>query len=114
MLGGDPEERGDVVVVEPVVDDAAVAVARDEPKRAQASELMAHGRLRHAEDGGEVAGAERPGLEGCEEPEPGRIAERSEERARAVEVTLAVRQPGAGGVHGVRVDAADGAVEGAC
>ena len=100
-----------MVVVEPVVDDTTVAVARDEPERAEPPELVAHGRLGHAEHGGEVARAERPGLEGCEEPEPGRVAERGEERAGAVEVACTVRQPGTGGIHGVRVDAADGAVE---
>ena len=78
----------------------------------QPEELVAHSGLRHAEHGGEVACVERPGLESCEEPEPGRIAERGEERVGATELGLAVHQPGAGGVYGVGVDAADGAGEG--
>ena len=96
-----------MVVVEPVVDHLPVALARDEPERAEAAELVAHGRLGHAERGREVARAERPGLEGREEPEPGGVAERGEERLGAVEALSAVRQRGTSGVDRIGVDAAD-------
>ncbi|GAB5550203.1 MAG: hypothetical protein SangKO_099630 [Sandaracinaceae bacterium] len=112
VLGGHAQKRGHVIIVEPVVDDSAVPVACDEPERAEPPELVAHGRLANVERGSEVARAEWPALERGQEPEPGRVAERGKERAGAVKSIGTIRQPGTGGVHGVRVDAADGAVEG--
>ena len=98
-----------MVVVEPVIDHLPIALARDEAERAEAAKLVAHGRLGHAERGREVARAERAGLEGCEEPESGRVAERGKERAGAVEHVGALRQMVGRSLHRVGVDTADGA-----
>ena len=98
-----------MVVVEPVVDHLPVALARDEPERAEAAELVAHGRLGDTERGGEVARAERADLECGQEPESGRIAERGKKRAGAVEHVGTLRQMVGRSLHRVGVDTADGA-----
>lgn len=102
------DQRRDVVVVEPVVDDASVSLARDEPERAQTAQLVTDGRLAHAERGGEIAGAERPGLKDGEQAKPRRIAECGEQSAGTTERARGTGQVGARRLDGIGVDAADG------
>jgi hypothetical protein len=94
-------ERGDVVVVELIVDEATVAPRPDQTERTQAAQLMRDGRLRGTDRGGQVADAEFAASECRHDPQPGRVAEGGEEFGKAEEFRTGRQW---GGAHGVDVD----------
>ena len=80
-----PEERQDVLVVERVEDHPAVTPGPDDARVAQQAELVGHGRLGHAELGGEVADAQLGARQRVEDPHPGRVAEHAEDLGQALD-----------------------------
>src|SRR5438067_608778 len=57
------KQRAYVGVVKGVVNDLAVAPALDEAELLEHFQVLRHGRLTYAHDGGQVAGAQLPGEE---------------------------------------------------
>ena len=72
------EDRHDVLIVERIEDDAAVAARADQPHAAQQPQLVRHRRLAEAEHRGEIADAQLAMRERVEDAHPRRIAERAE------------------------------------
>ena len=78
MLQRLPEERHDVLIVERVEHDAAVAARADQPHAAQQAQLVRHRRLAQPQHRGQIADAELAVRQRIEDPHAGRIAERAE------------------------------------
>jgi len=90
MLERDRQQSADVVVVESVVDVAAIATVPDDPRSAEQAERLGHLGFARADVPGNLVDAHLlGGGEGFEDANPSRITEQSKQRGRFVgEVSL--------------------------